>query len=392
MLSQACFLAYSMTFITFSGLAGKVLADDPAFATIPLSITLIMTALTTGPISMLMQKYGRKRVFVVGLSLGVAGAVLAALAVIFSSYLLFAVAAVAVGPFQASAQYYRFAAGESVESSKAPRAISLVLLGGLGAALLTPTGSGWFSTQFAAYGFAGAFLFAATVGTLAFLPLMFFRNVRTEDQLSGTASDTSKETPARPLREIMRQPGFAAAVANGALGYAMMTFVMTATPLAMEICGFATSVSANVISAHAVAMFLPSLFTGRLIERFSLPKILLTGHVFFVVAFLTALSGITLGQFSVALIALGIGWNFCFIGGTTLLTTIHRDNERGRVQGLNEMLVFGASAIASVAAGAILRFFGWETVNQAAFVILVIASVTTLLWVVRRQSAPAAQA
>lgn len=396
MLSQACFLAYSMTFITFSGLAGKVLADDPAFATIPLSITLIMTALTTGPISMLMQKYGRKRVFLAGLSLGVLGATLAALAVIFNSYLLFAVAAVAVGPFQASAQYYRFAAGESVERAKAPRAISLVLLGGLGAALLTPSGSGWFSAQFAAYGFAGAFLFAASVGVLAFLPLGFYRNARTADALPDTTSDTtieaSSDATSRPLGEIIRQPGFAAAVANGALGYAMMTFVMTATPLAMEICGFATSVSANVISAHAVAMFLPSLFTGALIEKFGLPKILLTGHVLFGVAFLTALSGITLGQFSVALIALGLGWNFCFIGGTTLLTTIHRDSERGRVQGLNEMLVFGSSAIASVAAGAILRFFGWETVNQAAFVMLVIASATTLLWVVRRKSAPAVQA
>lgn len=390
MMSQACFLAYSLTFITFSGLSGKILANDPAYATVPLSITLVMTAVSTGPLSLMMQRLGRRTIFLIGATSGVVGALLAATAIMIDSFILFTISALFVGPFQASAQYYRFAAGESVSPAKAPRAISLVLLGGLGAALLTPFGSSWFNSQFAAYGFAGAFLFAASVAALAFMPLFLFKNAK-PDEASGEAepaADKNDATTPRAMSVIIRQPGFAAAVVNGALGYAMMTFVMTATPLAMQICGFAATTSANVITGHAIAMFFPSLFTGYLIEKFGVAKILFCGHLLFFTAFLTALSGITLGQFSIALIALGVGWNFCFIGGTSLLTTVHRPSERGRVQGVNEVLIFGSSATASLAAGAILRFFGWETVNQAAFVMLVIAAVVTISWAVKRKSAP----
>lgn len=391
MMSQACFLAYSLTFITFSGLSGKILADDPAYATVPLSITLVMTAVSTGPLSLMMQRLGRRTIFLIGATSGVVGALLAATAIMIDSFILFTISALFVGPFQASAQYYRFAAGESVSPTKAPRAISLVLLGGLGAALLTPFGSSWFNSQFAAYGFAGAFLFAASVAALAFVPLLLYTNTRSDDESTEeeTSGDSKNEAAIpRPMSVIVRQPGFAAAVVNGALGYAMMTFVMTATPLAMQICGFAATTSANVITGHAIAMFFPSLFTGYLIEKFGVAKILFCGHLLFFTAFLTALSGITLGQFSIALIALGVGWNFCFIGGTSLLTTVHRPSERGRVQGVNEVLIFGSSATASLAAGAILRFFGWETVNQAAFVMLVIAAVVTISWAVKRKSAP----
>jgi hypothetical protein len=164
----------------------------------------------------------------------------------------------------------------------------------------------------------------------------------------------------------------------------MMVFVMTATPIAMvDFCGFESSTSTKVISAHVIAMFLPSLFTGSLIIRFGILPILLAGHMFFALAFITALSGIQLGNFSVALIALGLGWNFCYVGGTTLLTRVHRPVERGRVQGLNEMLVFGSSAVASLAAGAILRYFGWAVVNQTAFIILVLATSVTIFWAVK---------
>jgi len=383
MASQACFTATSMTFIAFAGLAGRMIASDPAFATLPVSLSMVVVALSTGPLSVLMQKYSRRRVFILAAISGIVGALIAATGLYLENFILFCVATVFIGPFQASAQYYRFAAGESVNSSKAPRAISLVLIGGIFAALLAPFGSGFFIDTVLPYTFVGAFLFTACVGVLVLVPLSLLKVPETGSD--GTQSDNgdrySPEEAARPLSVIAKQSSFIAAVVNGALGYAMMVFVMTATPIAMvDFCGFASSTSTKVISAHVIAMFLPSLFTGSLIIRFGILPILLAGHMFFAVAFITALSGIQLGNFSVALIALGLGWNFCYVGGTTLLTRVHRPIERGRVQGLNEMLVFGSSAVASLAAGAILRYFGWAVVNQTAFIILVMATSVTIFW------------
>ncbi|WP_262694768.1 MFS transporter [Kordiimonas aquimaris] len=387
MASQACFLAYSLTMITFAGLSGKLIAADPALATLPISLSLITTALATGPISLLMQKYGRKRVFLTGATSGVAGGAIAAFGLYIGSFPLFCFASLFIGSFQASAQYYRFAAGESVDTPKAPRAISLVLAGGLFAAVLTPVGNGFFNTLLAPHTFVGAFIFTAFVATLALLPLLFLKPIGHGVNVGTDAKDNNDgpegEEAQRPMTQIIKQPAFLVAAINGALGYAMMTFVMTATPLAMQICGFTAGVSANVITAHAMAMFFPSFFTGSLITRFGILPILLLGQSMFAVAFMTALSGITIGDFSIALIALGLGWNFCFIGGTTLLTRVHRASEKGRVQGLNEMLVFGSSAASSLAAGIILRYFGWQIVNQAAFVMLVIAATVTILWAVR---------
>lgn len=391
MAAQACFSATSMTYIAFAGLAGKMIASDPAFATLPISLTMIMVALSTGPLSMLMQKFSRKRVFVFCAFSGLTGSLIAALGVYFQDFLLFCLATVFIGPFQASAAYYRFAAGESVSHKKSPRAISLVLIGGIAAALLTPLGNSFFNDLLLPYTFVGAFIFSACVCVLVLLPLSLFQNPEPEKAHDFKDSQTGRpeDDIARPLPVIARQLSFVAAVVNGALGYAMMVFVMTATPIAMvDFCGFSAGTSTKVISAHVIAMFLPSLFTGNLIMRFGLLPILLMGHVFFAIAFLTALSGIELGHFSVALIALGLGWNFCFVGGTTLLTRVHRPSEKGRVQGLNEILIFGATALSSLAAGAILRYFGWNIVNQAAFVMLVIATAITIYWGLRYKSDP----
>lgn len=389
MASQACFSATSMTFISFAGLAGSIIAPDRSLATLPISLSMVVVALSTAPLSMLMQRFGRKRVFLVAAIAGIAGALVAAAGVYFQNFILFCAATLLIGPYQASAAYYRFAAGESVPQSKAPRAISLVLIGGMFAALLTPAGNTFFNELFLPHTFMGAFVFSAAVAAVALGPLLLTRRIGhvSED------SEVAVELPARPMREIASQPAFATAVVNGALGYAMMVFVMTATPIAMvEFCGFPSSTSTQVISAHVIAMFLPGLFTGSLIMRFGLLPILLTGQTMFAVAFIAALSGIQLANFSVALIALGIGWNFCFVGGSTLLTKLHRPSEKGRVQGLNEMLVFGSSAIASLAAGVILRYFGWEVVNQAAFVMLAIALSITIYWGLRYKTEPASAA
>lgn len=390
MASQACFTATSMTFIAFAGLAGRMIAGDPALATLPVSLTMVVVALSTGPLSVLMQKYSRRRVFILSAFSGIFGALVAASGLYFDNFILFCAATLFIGPFQASAQYYRFAAGESVSPTKAPRAISLVLIGGIFAALLAPFGSGFFIDNLLPYTFVGAFIFTACVGVLALVPLSLLKTPGSNQKSSplDTAAAVEKEEIERPLAAIAKQPAFIAAVVNGALGYAMMVFVMTATPIAMvDFCGFSSSTSTKVISAHVIAMFLPSLFTGNLIIRFGVLPVLLAGHMFFAIAFITALSGIQLGNFSMALIALGLGWNFCYVGGTTLLTRAHNSAERGRVQGLNEMLVFGFSAIASLAAGAILRYYGWAIVNQTAFILLVLATTVTILWAAKAKTA-----
>ncbi len=386
MLAQACFSATSMTYIAFAGLAGTMIASDRAFATLPISLTMVFVALSTGPLSVLMQKYTRQKVFLLCAFSGIVGALVAALGIYFESFVLFCAASAFIGPFQASAAYFRFAAGESVPPSRAPRAISLVLIGGIFAALFTPYGNEFFNTLFLPYTFAGAFVFSAVMSVLILLPLSLLKKTTEPIAETGSPSVTSEEAP-RPLPVIARQPAFITAVVNGGLGYAMMVFVMTATPIAMvDFCGFSSGTSTKVISAHVIAMYLPSLFTGNLIMRFGILPILLAGHAFFAVAFIAALSGIEIANFSVALIALGLGWNFCFVGGTTLLTKVHRPIEKGKVQGLNEMLIFGATAVASMAAGAILRFFGWTIVNQAAFVMLVIAASVTIYWGLRHKT------
>lgn len=376
-LAQACYLATSMTVVTFAGLAGAMLATDKSFATLPMSLSIIATALTTAPMSILMQRTSRRFGFRLGAGLGMLGGALGAYAILSGSFVLLCASTMLFGPFQASAQYYRFAAAESVPAAGAPRAISIVLIGGLIAALLVPSLIDLYSAQFTQHKYLGAFLFTATVTALTFVPIAFLKplDVAFQDGGDGAAAASS----ARPLRQVVMQPSFGVAVINGALGFAMMSFVMTATPLAMEICGVGNS-STDVIQKHVIAMFLPSLFTGHLIQRFGLLPVLITGHVAFAAAFLTALSGIEVMHFSVALIALGLGWNFCFVGGSTLLTTLHNPAEKGRVQGLNEFIVFSTTALASFAAGLILNRYGWETVNQAAFVMLVIAAGVTLLW------------
>ena len=375
-LAQACFLATSMTMVTFAGLAGIAAAPDPKYATLPVTLSIVSTALTTAPMSIIMQRTSRRFGFRLGAAVGVLSALMMTYAVYSGSFILLCVGALMVGPFQSSAQYYRFAAAESVPADKSPRAISFVLIGGLVASFFVPTLWRFFGDLFEGVDYMGAFVFAAVVVACVFIPVAFLRPL---EEAFDAGSDNVKEEDARPMGAIVRQPGFIVAVVNAALGYAMMSFVMTATPLAMEICRIGEA-SPEVIQQHVIAMFLPSLFTGFLIQRFGLFSILLVGHMAFAVAFMTALSGIEVMHFSVALIALGLGWNFCFVGGTTLLTRVHTQAEKGRVQGLNEFLVFSTTGVASFAAGLILNLYGWQTVNQAAFVMLVIASAITLVW------------
>jgi len=375
--SQACFLACSMTFVTFAGLSGKQLAADPSYATLAMSFAVLSTALSTGPMSMLMQRTSRRFGFRLGSVFGVLAGLLGALSLAVGNFWLLCGAALMMGPFQSSAQYYRFAAAESVPASEAPRAISMVLIGGLFAALIVPSITSWFNFQFEESTYIGAFVFIACAAALVMVPISFYTPL---EKPLGVEHESLNSAATRPLSEIIRIPKFLIAVINASLGYAMMAFVMTATPLATQAYGFGSEISSRVIQGHVIAMFLPSLFTGHLISRFGIISILLSGHAFFAIAFITALSGTDVWHFTVALIALGLGWNFSFVGGSTLLTEVHSDSEKGKVQGLNEFIVFGLSALASFAAGVILSRYGWNMVNQAAFVLLVVVVSVTALW------------
>lgn len=376
-LSQAFFLASSMTIVSFAGLAGKLLASNPSYATLAMSFVVLSTALTTGPMSILMQRTSRRFGFRLGSVFGVAGGLVGALSLYIGSFWLLCVAALLMGPFQSSAQYYRFAAAESVPADEAPRAISMVLVGGLLAALVTPSITTWLNLQFSATTYMGAFVFVALASGLVLVPIGFFSPLDKPLEIEG---DRLPEEAVRTLGTVVRTPKFLIAVINASLGYAMMAFVMTATPLAVQALGFGSEISSRIIQGHVIAMFLPSLVTGHLISRFGIISILLAGHALFAVAFTVALSGTEIWHFTVALIALGVGWNFCFVGGSTLLTAAHTDGEKGKVQGLNEFIVFGMSALASFAAGVILNQYGWSAVNQAAFVMLTIAASATALW------------
>ncbi len=386
MIAQACYLACSMTVVTYAGLAGQTLAADKALATLPVSLTILATALSTGPMSILMQRTSRRFGFRVGALSGLLGAAVAAYSVYSGSFLALCIGTAAFGPFQASAQYFRFAAAESVPASKAPRAISLVLIGGLLGALVTPSLTRAFNEAFLPVNMMGVFVFTGVMAAIVLIPTALLRPL---DKPFETEVGANEDNEGRPLRVIFRDPAFIVAVLNGALGYAMMSFVMTATPLAMKVCGLLDQ-SLDVIQGHVIAMFLPSLFSGSLIQRFGVLPILLTGHAFFAVAFITALSGVEIAQFSVALLALGVGWNLCFVGGTTLLTRVHTEAEKGRVQGLNEFLVFGTTAVASLSAGVILNQFGWRIVNQSAFVMLTIAAGATIIWGILARNKPVA--
>lgn len=379
MASQACFLATSMTVVSFSGLAGKLLSSNPAYATLATSLVIAATALSTAPMSMLMQRKSRRFGFRLGSLFGVAGGLVGTYSLYSGSFFLLCLASVLLGPFQSSAQYYRFAAAESVPAGHTAKAISMVLVGGLLAAIVAPTFTSIFVDAAQPNQYMGAYMFVVVTTLLSLVPLAFFKPIDKPLTEEGTV-DAPSDVSVRPLRQILRTPIFVVAVLNSALGFAMMSFVMTATPLAMSYCGFGSDVSLRVIQGHVIAMFLPSLFTGHLIKRFGLVPILLAGHALFAIAFITALSGIEILQFSVSLIALGVAWNFCFIGGSTLLTQAHSENEKGKVQGLNEFIVFGMSAVASFGAGVLLDMFGWHVVNQTAFAMLVIAAGATIFW------------
>ncbi len=375
-LCQALLSTSQGLLIFLSGLVGAALAG-PALATLPVSTNVVGILSVTIPASLLMRRIGRRAGFLIGTALGLAGALTAAAAIYHDIFALFALGTFLMGVNAGFGQFYRFAAADAAPAVFRSRAISLVLAGGVVAAFSGPQLAKATADLLAPIPFLGAYLAVAGLPVLAALLLLFL-----DIPLPGTAE---RDAPARPMLEILRQPAFGVAVLGGMVGYGVMSLVMTATPLAMIGCGFAFHDAAGVIQWHILAMFAPSFVTGSIIQRFGVLQVMLAGMVLLTACTVAALAGIELANFAVALIALGLGWNFAFVGASTLLTETYRPSERAKVQGVNDFLVFGSVASASFSSGALLHFLGWDAVQVFAlpFVALATAAILWLMWLRR---------
>lgn len=380
--AQGLYLVSAVTGITFAGLVGQMLADNKLLATLPLALLTVGTALSTVPMSLLMRRIGRRAGFLIGALSGASSGAFAAYAILQSSFEMFCAAMVFMGVYQACSQYYRFAAVESAPRDYVSRAVSFVLLGGVISALIGPTLAVSSRDLLAPVPFAGAFAVAACVSVLALIPLAFLKIPRPAEEPSAAG--------ARPLKVIMRQPAFVAAVCNAATSYGLMILVMTTTPLAMTACNFPIADTGSVIQWHVLAMFVPSFFSGPLIHRFGVLPILYTGMALFALSAVFAVSGIELLNFGGALILLGVAWNFLFVGGTTLLTEAYKPNEKAKTQGVNEFIVFGSAAIGSFSSGGLFNTSGWNAVNYGMAPFLVVTLVATI-WYHRGRSKVDAQ-
>ena len=374
---QAMLFTNSATLIAINGLAGLALAPWKSLATLPVTCWVVGSALTTVPASLYMKRVGRRKGLMHGASVGILGALVCALAIWLQNFWLLCAGTLVWGTYNAFGQYYRFAAAEVASADFRPTAISLVLAGGLVGGILGPTTSR-FTVDLLGPRFMGAYL-ALIVFSLAAIALLSFTRIP-----EPTAAE--KAAPGRPMREIAAQPKFIVAVLAAAIGYGVMNFLMTSTPIAMGVCGHPYSDAAFVISSHVIGMFAPSLVTGRLIRMFGVLPLMLAGAVLNAAAIAIALSGVGVAQFWWALVALGVGWNFLYVGGTTLLTETYRPEERARAQGANEFAIFFMMALSSLASGMIVTNAGWEKVNYAALPLVAVVAIA-ILWLAARPKA-----
>jgi MFS family permease len=379
--AQAILGAQMPMIFTVAGLAGQTLAPNACWATLPITFAVIGSMLTATPISAFMQRFGRRAGFAVGALGGGIGGALGAFALLQQSFVLFVIASLFTGVYMSAQGFYRFAAADTASESYRPKAISMVMAGGLLSAVVGPqlvkvTAEAmvvpFFGTYLAVMGLnlAGVFLF--------------------------TMLDIPKPTPAvagapagRTRSQMIRSPKIAVAMICATVSYALMNLVMTSSPLAVVGCGFTKGNAADVVTAHVLAMYAPSFFTGHLIARFGAERIVAIGLVILAGAGAVAIAGVDLVNFFVALALLGLGWNFGFIGATTMLTAEQAPEERGRLQGLNDLVVFGGVTVASFSSGGLMNCSGgsvqegWQAVNFAMLPFLVLAG-GALIWLAMR--------
>ncbi|MBA3323771.1 MAG: MFS transporter [Rhodobacteraceae bacterium] len=386
--AQAILGAQMPVHFILGGLAGQVLAENKCFSTLPISMIIFASMLSAPFMAAMMQRRGRTLGFVIGVIAAALGAALCAAGLWFGSFWLFTLGALPTGVFMCTYGFYRFAAADGASPAFRPRAISWVMAAGLVAALLGPQIVKLTEAALAPVPFAGAYV-ALIALNLAGVSIFAFLD---SPRPAPPAADAPR---ARSRLELLRSPRIAVAMIVAMVSYSLMNLVMTATPLAVVGCGFATSQAADVVGAHVLAMFAPAFFTGALIARFGAERIVAIGLVLLGAAGVAGLSGVQLGHFYAALILLGAGWNFGFIGATAMLTAAHTPEERGRVQGMNDFAVFGMVGLASLASGGLMNCSGgspvegWRAVNFAMAPMLALA-VAALVWLALSARRPAA--
>lgn len=390
--AQAILGAQLPMIFVVGGLAGGQLASNICLATLPISF-IVFGSMTTAPwISPLMQRNGRRFGFMLGAFAGAVGAAVSAYGLYTSSFAILLTGSYLTGIYMSAQGFYRFAATDTASEGFRPKAISYVMAGGLLSAIFGPQ-LNKFVQDASVVPFLGtyiAIILLNLVGMALFLWLDLPKGSKSEPEVV--------QTPGRNRKALLKDPRILVAIICAMVSYALMNLVMTSTPLAVVGRGYSTDNANDIVSAHVLAMFAPSFFTGHLIARFGVEKIIGTGLAILMVAGGVALSGVELGNFFIALILLGIGWNFGFIGATTMLAGAHRPQERGAVQGMNDMIVFGMVTVASLASGGLMNCAGgtavegWNAVNLAMAPFLVLAA-GSLIWLARqpRLSPPPAQ-
>jgi MFS family permease len=379
-MAQAILGSQMPMIFVIGGLAGLMIAPSPALATIPISL-IVFGSMTTAPwLSAVMQRFGRRAGFFIGCLGGALGGAVSAWGLWIDHFPIFLAGAYLTGIYMSAQGFYRFAAADSASDAFRPKAISYVMAGGLLSALIGPQ-LVKVTTDATVVPFVGTYVVVVLInllGAALFLAL----------DLPKPAPPRADAPAGRTRLELLKDPKIAVAIICGMVSYALMNLMMTSTPLAMVGCGYTTGTAADVVSAHVIAMFAPSFFTGHLIARFGAMRIVGTGLFLLALAGVVALTGVELYQFFGALVLLGIGWNFGFIGATALLTQSHAPEERGRVQGMNDFFVFGCVTVASLASGFLMSsgadvVSGWNAVNIAMVPFLALAG-AALIWLALR--------
>lgn len=370
--SQSLFQTVSVMVMTIGGLAGANISDTPSLATIPIASMFLGTAIMIFPASLLMAKVGRRNGFLCGASFGVLGGIIATIGIIYSSLYLLALGTFCVGIYQSFAQFYRFAASEVANDNFRSRAIAFVIAGGVVAAFLGPGlalfGRGLFNDQ----EYAGSFLILSII---SFIAIGLLSRLHIYDQVEIKKSVNT----GRHWYQLVFQPTYFVALLGASTGYGIMILGMTATPIAMLHSNHELSAITMVIQLHVLGMFLPSFFTGNLIARFGVLPIMFAGILMFACYIAVSLSGLHFYSFTISLILLGVGWNFLFIGSTTLLTSSYTDEEKAKAQAINDMTIFSVGLICSFSAGALLNIIGWKLMNIALIPWLII-TIGSIFW------------
>ncbi len=354
--SQALAFSGPPMIVLLGGIIGADLAPSPSLATLPISILVVGVALSTIPAALLMKKFGRRRGFVAAAIVAGLAALLATYSLATSSFFLFCAAVLLIGTNGAFVQQFRFAAAESVEARYAGRAVSFVMVGGIVGGFLGPEivkrTQGWLGAE----AYTASFVSLAMLYAVAAILLSFLKDVTPQAQEAAGEE--------RPLREIVARPGYLVAVLAGAVAYGVMSFVMTATPVHLHRGqGYSLDQTAWVIQSHVIAMYLPSLFTGLLLERLGATRVMLAGVAGLFACVLLAIASRELIHFWEALVLLGVGWNLLFVGATVLLTRSYRPTERFKAQATNDFTIFAIQSFASLSAGTVLFRANWEILN-----------------------------